>query len=78
MASCVWKQRSPSSPAASPRLLPLLFPKATGAVRPAASAPAAAAASHGAYAAPLLRTGTTNESQIYVGEVIFQSKICER
>lgn len=68
MAPCIRWQRPSFSPAASPRLLPLLFPTATGAVRPAASAPAAAA-SHGAHAAPLLRTGTTNTNIIFLARL---------
>lgn len=57
MASCLWRQRPPSSPAASPSLLPPLLSTATGAVRPAA------AASHGAYPTPIFRTSKTSINQ---------------
>lgn len=64
VAPCVRRQRTSFSLAASPRLLSLLIPTATGPVRPAASA-SAAAASHGAHAAPLFRTGRTNINITY-------------
>lgn len=59
MAPCLRRQRPSPSLAASPGLLPLLIPTATGPICPAAAAPTAAA-SHGTHAAPLLGTGSTD------------------
>lgn len=59
VASRLWKQRPAPSPAAPPGLLPLLIPPPARPVHPAAAAPAA---SHGAHAAALPRTGRAGGS----------------
>lgn len=77
MAPCVRSQRPSLPPAASSSLLPLLIPTSAGALHPAASTPAAAAAGHGAHAAPLSGTGKTSSDvpDFFLEKITFWSQL---